>query len=182
LTRASAHERCGESRYPLRPVSRSDPVGGSMASRTPSSIRLATNRTRSGRPGYAAVNTIASTHRRRCSGVPDRQRTALNAPGIPGALRTDGHFVFETRRPEHPAGEERVPRPTPQFVSDGFDLESNSTLKSAIAQRSRRPWRPTGSSRSMSETRPTALGVSTCSSRVDPIGRREPPTSRLLSR
>lgn len=38
--------------------------------------------------------------------------------------------MFETRRPEHPAGEERVPRPTPQFVSDGFELESNSTLKS----------------------------------------------------
>ena len=85
---------------------------------------------------------------------------ALNAPRIDGAVRADGHFVFETRRPERCArgewaaasdpairnvagigiveqrgGVTKVSLPyvsfhsTYKFASDGFELESNSTLR-----------------------------------------------------
>jgi hypothetical protein len=37
----------------------------------------------------------------------------LNAPGIPGAVRADGHFVFATRRPARRAWTSGLPRPTP---------------------------------------------------------------------
>jgi hypothetical protein len=73
-----------------------------------------------------------------------------------------------------------IPRSNPPRM--GSSSGPTPPSGSAIAQRSRRPWRPPGSSNSMSETRPTARGGSTCSSRVEPTGRRKPPTSRLPSR
>jgi hypothetical protein len=138
---------------------------------------------------------------------------ALNARGIHGALRADGHFVFETRRPERRAGEEwaaaadpvirnvpgigiverrsgvtKVPPPyvsfhsTYKFASDGFELGSNSTLRFRNHTEVEETLAANGFVTLDVRDAPDRTGREYVLSRVEPIGRREPQTSRLLSR